>query len=303
MYKNQTKLVLILNTILVVFALNINAQEKVFISENDSLELYETYISINSINNIFPTVYKKGLIYSSANKSNLYQLHYSDLKSKPKKIKLNKKFQSGAVSTFKNEIYVTGTTNYIDSDGVYNLAIYKGIIEDLKVKKLKILPICKKEFTYADTAISEDGNFMIVVTNENGNYHLLELIRNENNEWKRGDIIYISHPRFKILNPTIYNNNTIYFSSNKFNGKVERQKYENIDGKLTLTEKNIEEGVFNIYKTQKVNGKWNLPVKVEMLNSEFDELGVVFKTKTSGYLTTYRFNNADNIYYFELKEN
>ena len=287
---------------LLLISFCVSAQEFFLIEETDSIKLYETHVSINTTNNMFPAIYGNGIVYSSAYKSNFYQLLYSDLKSEPKKIRLNKKFQFGAVNTFKNEIYVTGTTNYVDLHGVSNLAIYKGTIEDLKVKKLKLLPICKKEYTYADPAISKDGNTMVVVTNENGYYHLLELARNESNEWERGDIIYISHPNFKILNPTFYNKNTIYFSSNIYNGKLESVKYVQVEGKLKLVEKNREKGNFNIYKTQKINGKWQLPEKVEMFNSGFDELGVVFETETRGYLTTYRFNNTDNIYYFELKE-
>ncbi|MFK5957526.1 MAG: hypothetical protein QM495_01515 [Lutibacter sp.] len=298
MFKNQTKLA----TILMFFALNINAQEKVFISENDSLELYETYISINSIKNIFPTIYNNGLIYSSSNKASFYHLFYSDLKSKSKKIKIPKKFQTGAVTTFKNEIYVTSASSYVDSFGVFNLAIYKGVIENLKVTNLKILPVCTTYFSYEDPAIAKDGNTMVIVTNENGRYHLLELKRNSKNEWKRGAVIYISHPDFKLINPTIYNKNTIYFSSNMYNGKLNGFTYENVEGVLKLVEKNREKGVFNIYKTQKKEGKWQLPEKVNVLNSEFDELGVVFDTDKSGYLTTFRFSDTDNIYYFKLKQ-
>jgi len=301
MYKKQTKLLIILFNIFAFFVLNINAQEEGFISENENIELYETYISINSIKNIFPTIYNNGLIYSSANKSSFYHLLYSDLKSKPKKIKIPKKFQTGAVTTFKNEIYVTSTSSYVDSFGIFNLAIYKGEIEDLKVKKLRMLSFCNSNFSYEDPVISKDGNTMIVVTNENSRYHLLELIRNENNEWERGDIIYISHPNFKLLNPTIYDKNTIYFSSNIYKGKLKGLKYEKDGGELKLVEKITESGDFNIYKTQRVDGKWQLPIKVEEFNSEFDELGVVFDTDKSGYLTSYRFSNTDNIYYFKLK--
>jgi len=228
MYKKQKKLLLISINILVLFVLNLNAQEKVFISENDSIELYETFISINSTNNIFPTIYNNGLLYSSSNKSSFYRLLYSDLKSKPKKIKLPKKYQAGAVTTFKNEIYVTATSNYIDSFGVFNLAIYKGVIENLKVTNLQVLPVCNTYFSYEDPVISKDGNSMVVVTNEKGRYHLLELIRNNDNEWEKGAVIYISHPDFKLINPTFYNKNTIYFSSNKYNGKLNGLTYKKV---------------------------------------------------------------------------
>ena len=76
---------------------------------------------------------------------------------------------------------------------------------------------------------------------------------------------------------------------------------KNIDGNLKMVEKKRETGVFNIYKIERNNGTWGIPIKATMFNSEFDELGVLFSSKSSGYLTTYRFNNNDNIYYFELK--
>ena len=142
---------------------------------------------------------------------------------------------------------------------------------------------------------------MVVVSNEKGSYHLLELIRNENDEWERGEIIFIAQPNFMLLNPTIYDKNTIYFSSNFFKGKIKEVKKKLEDGKLVYTEIYREKGVFNIYKTVKEKGIWQLPKKVHEFNSEFDELGVIFKTKKSGYLSTFRYNNTDNVYYFELK--
>jgi len=292
----------ILYVILVLTFSSVKAQENVLISETDSINLYETYLSTNTTNNIFPTIYNQGLLYSSAHKSNFYHLFYSDLNSKSKKIKIAKKVQSGSLNVFKNEIYLTATSKNKDSFGVSNLAIYQGIIEDFKVTNLQLLPICKNEFSYADPAISKDGNVMVIVTNEKGRYHLLELKRTENNTWIRGDVVYISHPNFKLLNPTFYNENTIYFSSNIYNGELTSVVYENIDGNIEMVEKNREVGVFNIYKIERKNGIWGIPIKATEFNSEFDELGVLFTTKLSGYLTTYRFNNNDNIYYFKLKK-
>jgi len=292
-----------LTIILFLLIFNTNAQETLLVSETNSLKLYETHVSTNSTNNIFPAIYSDGFIYSSANTSNIYQLRYSDLKSESKKIRLAKKYQYGAVNTFKNEIYVTGLNKRRDSLGDYNFGIFKGNLDNFKATNLTILPICNVNYSYTDATISKDGNSMVVITNENKRYHLLEFNKNNNNEWVKGDIIYISHPNFKILNPTIYNKNTIYFSSDINKGAIKSEEYKLIEGKLELVELNREKGVFNIYKIERKNGKWQLPVKAEVFNSEFDELGVVFKTQTTGYLTTYRFNNTDNIYYFELKEN
>ena len=72
-------------------------------------------------------------------------------------------------------------------------------------------------------------------------------------------------------------------------------------GPFRFLDRNYEEGVFNIYKTNRVNGKWTLPQKVTVFNSKFDDLSVIFKTERTGFLNTFRYDNTDNIYYFELK--
>ena len=41
---------------------------------------------------------------------------------------------------------------------------------------------------------------------------------------------------------------------------------------------------------------------MEAFNSEFDDLGVIFINEKSGYLTSFRYSDSDNIYYFELKQ-
>ena len=88
---------------LVVFSLR--AQDKVLISENNDLQLFETYLSLNSEGNIFPSFLNNGLLYTSNYKSKNYQLFYSDLKSEPIKFKIGSKYQLGAVPVFNNEIY------------------------------------------------------------------------------------------------------------------------------------------------------------------------------------------------------
>ena len=39
---------------------------------------------------------------------------------------------------------------------------------------------------------------------------------------------------------------------------------------------------------------------MSILNSEFDDVGVLFLTETTGYLTSFRYDDSDNIYYFKL---
>jgi hypothetical protein len=285
------------------FVFKIIAQEKILITENDEVSLFETYLSLNSEGNIFPAVYGEGLIYASNHKSSFYKLYFSDLKSKSTKFKIGSKYNLGAVATFENEIYFTGTSKNADSKGDYNFTIYKGILSDFKVKDVVQLQVCNLDFSFTYPTISKDGKTMVVVSNEKGRLHLLEFKRDKNNEWIKGEVIFISQPEFEILNPTIYDENTIYFASNIYEGKVTGVAYDKDDkGEIKITQVYREQGDFNIYKMVKNNNYWSLPVKVEFFNSEFDDLGVIFIDKKSGYLTSYRYSDSDNIYYFELKQ-
>ncbi len=284
-----------------LFGIGLKAQEKVLISETDSIKLFDTYISIHTSENIFPMFYDKGLIYASTYKSKKYELYYSDLQSNPLKIKTGPNFVLGPAAVFKNEIYFTRYSKRISSDGIYNVTIYKGILENLKVSKVKKLSICNKEYSYSHPAISKDGNFMVLVTNEKGIFHLLQLKRNSKGEWEKGDVIFITQENIELLNPTFYDENTIYFSANSFKDEIQKVEKKFEKGELVYVDVFKEEGDFDIFKVTKENGSWLIPIKVPEFNSEFDDLGVIFKTKTSGYLTTLRYNNSDNIYYFELK--
>lgn len=298
----KIRYIVLLGSLLLLLNLKLGAQEKL-ISETDSISIFETYISLNSSENIAPIIYNDGLIYASANKSNYYQLYYSDLKSKSKKIKTGSNYKSGLVAVYKNEIYFTeNIQNSISGSGI-NSTIIKGKIENFKVSRARTLPICKKEFYYEYPAISSDGQQMAIVTNENGVIHLLELTLNNENEWVRSSVVFIAQANFNIINPTFYNENTIYFSSNMINGKINinQVKYKIEDGKPVIANMIYETDVYNIYKISRIKGRWQLPVKQTLLNSDFDDLGVVFKTEKSGYINTFRYDNTDNIYYFELK--
>lgn len=298
----KIRCIVLLGSLLLLLNLKLGAQEKL-ISETDSIAIFETYISLNSTENIAPIIYNDGLIYASANKSNYYQLYYSDLKSKSKKIKIGSNYKSGLVAVYKNEIYFTDILQNSISDSSINLAINNGKIEDFKVSKARTLPICKKEFYYEYPAISRDGKQMAIVTNENGMIHLLELTLNNENEWVRSSVVFIAQVNFNIINPTFYNENTIYFSSNMISGKtnINKVKYKIEDGEPIITNVIYETDVYNIYKISRIKGRWQLPEKQTILNSDFDDLGVVFKTEKSGYINTFRYDNTDNIYYFELK--
>jgi hypothetical protein len=282
--------------------LNLKAQEKLLISENEGLKLFETHISLNSTGNIFPTIYNQGLIYASNYKSSNYKLFYSNLESESQKFKIGSKYNLGAVAIFNNEIYFTGITKKLSALGTNNYTIYKGKIEDFKVKEIAKLPVCSLDFSYTYPTISKDGQKMLVITNEKGRLHLLELIRTKNNEWEKGEVVNISHPEFEIINPTYYNENTIYFASNINNGKITRVAYDTgEEGEIHITEVEREKGSFNIYKIEKKGKSWGIPVKMDIFSSDFDDLGVIFINENSGYLTTYRYSDSDNIFYFELK--
>ncbi|SNR40703.1 hypothetical protein SAMN06265371_102363 [Lutibacter agarilyticus] len=279
------------------------AQERYLIEETDSIQLFETYLSNTSVGNVFPTIYKNGLIYVSDYKAETYRLYYSDLQSKSKKINLGARFDFGAASTFKNEIYFTGISKTKDSTGYYNSTIYKGIIEDQKVSGIESLSFCNKNYSYTDPCISKNGNHLIVVSTERKTIHIMEYAKNDLGKWIKKGVVYISHPDFDIINPTYFNENTIYFSSNLSTNKDRPVNYTVIKaGKDYITKAVRGAGDFNIFKIERIDGRWSYPKKANEFNSEFDELGVVFDSEKSGYLTSFRYNSNDNIYYFKLKQ-
>lgn len=278
------------------------AQKGELIYENDTIAIYESIVSKSSSENLFPYTYKNGLLYTSAHENGYYRLMFSDGVEKPKKIKISKRFQLGPVAIFQNEIYFTGMSRYMNVNGQPHLTILKGKIEDLKVTKVKELNGLIDGFTYAHATISPDGKTMVLVTNENDVYHLLEFKRNENNEWERGKPIFITQLNFKILNPVFLGDNTIYFSANIFDGEQSNQQYEKVNGKMVLVGVERDNVSFNIFKIEKgKNNEWSIPLKVAALSSDFDDLGVQFIDEKSGYLSTYRYDDTNNIFYFEIK--
>jgi len=291
-----------LSLFLIFFIFCANAQELFLIEETDSIQLFETHLSNTSEGNVFPAFYKEGLIYVSNYKSNNHKLYYSDLQLPSLRISLGNKFYFGAATVFENEIYFTGNSKKMDKYGSYNSTIYKGIIEGLKVSKIKKLGFCDYNFSYTDPSISADGKQMLVVSSEKERFHIVELVKNEMGEWEKRSIVFISHPYFDIMNPTIYDENTVYFSTNIYNGKIIGVKYSNNEkGEVVIDEIKREEGDFNIYKIERTKGNWGIPIKAHEFNTEYDELGVLFDSDKSGYLTTFRYNSNDNIYYFILK--
>jgi hypothetical protein len=288
--------------IIIISLIKINAQDKTLIFQNDSIAIYDTHVSLNSKENISPVIYKNGLIYASANSNGFYKLYYSDLKNKPQKIKIKSAYHAGLAAIYNSEIYLTKSSKLIKGDSVINLALFKGTLENLKVSKLKPLAICKPGYTYTSPTISSDGNTMVVVTNERGVFHLLELKRNEKNEWERSDVVFISQTGFKIINPTFFDENTIYFSSNISEGIIESVEYGIANGQTVINNIRYKNEDFNLYKIVKIDGTWSSPIKLKVLNSDFDDLSVVFKTEKTGYLNTFRYDDTDNIYYFELKQ-
>ena len=287
--------------ILLFLSLKINAQEKDLIFESDSLQLYHTYLSINSNENIYPSVYNNGLLYISSYKSNYYNLFFTDLISETKKIRTNILFNLGPVAVVDNHIYFTGNSKRLSNNRSYNLTIYKATFNEFKISKPKELAICNNNFNYAHPSISKDGNKMVIVTNENNTFHLLELVKNESNEWERGEVLFIAQANFEIVSPAYFDENTIYFASNYYKGGIAKVTVVQDNGNLSVVDVERETGDFNIYKMQRINGQWQLPQLAHEFNSEFDDLGVIFTSNKTGYLTTYRFNNTDNIYYFKLK--
>jgi len=278
----------------------INGQNRVLISETDSISIYETYISKNSKGNVFPTVYNKGLLYASNFETKYFNLYFSDLNSERTKIKIGSKYNFGPAKAYKNEVYFTGVTTSKSLYPLSNFTIYKGEIVEDKVLKIRRLKVCDPNFSYSYPSITADGSKMVVVSNENGYFHLLQLKRNEKGDWEKDTIIYISQLNFEIINPTYFDENTIYFSTNRLKGKLKSFKYKIENDTIKVANKEYHTGNFNIYKIEKNKNSWGLPQKMSVLNSEFDDVGVLFLTEKTGYLTSFRYDNSDNIYYFKI---
>lgn len=285
---------------LILGLFQLNGQNRILISETDSISIYETHISQNSKGNVFPTIYNKGLLYASNFESKYFNLFFSDLKEERVKIKIGSKYSLGPVTAFKNEVYFTGITPVKNIYMPSNFTIYKAQITGDKIVKIRRLQALNMDFSYSYPAISADGNKMVVVSNENGSFHLLQLKKNEKGKWEKDTVIYISQLNFEIINPSYFDENTIYFASNKKNGKIKNFTYKMENDSIKVLDKEYETGNFNIYKIKKNKNSWGLPQKMSILNSEFDDVGVLFLTETTGYLTSFRYDDSDNIYYFKL---
>lgn len=296
------KFKIIYKLLFILFCNVLVAQQNQLIFETDSIAIYDTYLSLNSKENISPVPYKNGIIYTSMDTHGINKLYFSDLKSKIQKVKINSSDGLRLVAIYNDEIYFTRNGLKPEGQSVFDLSIFKGEIENFKVKKYNKLSICKPQFTYEYPTISKDGNQMVLVTNERGLFHLLELKRNDKNTWEKSDVIFISNANYSIINPTIYDENTIYFSSNITEAKVNSVEYALENGSPIINNVYYDVGDFNIYKIVKTGVSWGLPQKVSVLNSEFDDLSVFFLTEKTGYLTTLRYDDTYNIYYFELKQ-
>lgn len=282
-------------TLILLVSLSSFSQKEGLIIETDSIRIYDTYLSKNEPNNLSPTLFNEGILFTSISDSGYSKLYFFDLKNEPKKVRITPKFDLGKVAIFNNEIYFTGNLE----NG--NSTIFKGIVDDLKVKKVEKLAFCKDEFNYAFPSISRDGKTMAIVSNEKGIFHIQVLNKSSNGKWIAGKPAFIISRNYAIINPTLVDKNTIYFSSNMKKGKLQKVSTTMVNGKPVVDELFYEEDSFNIYKITKTNNRWSFPIKVNALNSEFDDLDVLFVNKKSGYLTTSRFDNNDNIFFFELK--
>ena len=69
----------------IFLSVSVQAQ-KTLIYESDELRIYDTYISEKSIDNLFPTFYKEGLLYVSGDDSRYYNLYYAPIDGEREKI-------------------------------------------------------------------------------------------------------------------------------------------------------------------------------------------------------------------------
>lgn len=199
---------------------NAFCQINVLIDEpNDSVSIYETYISENLPNASMPIKYKDGLIFNSKMDTVFYSLYYTDLESEIVKIKISKQRGNACnASVYGNNDDIFFTMNscpkhiYNSDENVCNLAIFEGKILDFKIQNFHKIGICKDEFGYWSPSISVDGSNIVIVTNEGGRYQLVEIFKDNSNTWVKGDVLYTSPDKSPILNPSRINQDEIYFA-------------------------------------------------------------------------------------------
>lgn len=250
------------------------------IDNETDYEIVKTSISQNAFS---PTKFKNGLIFTSKkDNSKFYKLYFSQIirkqiLSKPIEIVSNHNFlhmSNGIYLPSSDEFYFT-SNNYPSP----KLAIYKCKIQNGILNNPEILKFCTVDKAYGHSTFSKNGLKMIISSGDSKNIDL-ELYQRKNiyEKWVFKKKLSELNSRNFEVHPSLINDSLIVFSRGKSKGKKLELYFSNLDS----------------------IGNWTEPKKFDELNSKYDDLGVIFTDKNSGYFSSNR-SGKDEIFFFEKK--
>jgi len=194
------------------------------------------------------------------------------------------KFNAGSISVDKhNHIYFSANYNKPAKDNVNRIRLMEGVYKDGAVTDVKVLPFGdSKSFSAMHPAVNTDGTIIVFASDKKGGvgaYDLYFATRSDvNSEWGEATLLKSGvNTHGNEVFPVISNDNFLYFSSDALPGL----------------------GGLDIYKislTSAINGTDSPAHLSYPINSSSDDFGFYRTDDKSGFLSSDRLNNDDNIY-------
>ena len=242
-----------------------------------------------------PKNHGKGMFFSTLPKFNTGQIgvssiYYSESANKnqlsqAKKVKIKSPFLRGfevgnlEICEQTQEVFFLANPPP-NTEGRILSSIYRGYMDGRKIKNIEPLPFCNGSHSYMQATISPDGKSLVCISAENP-IGLYQSTRTSfNDEWSSPELINEFADGQSKLFPNFINDTLLTFSSN--------MEYGN--------------GLYDIYKSKKINGIWMPPENWKELNSEQNDFGVDMIDEKSGYFSSDRDYGAAKLYYFEIPD-
>lgn len=209
---------------------------------------------------------------------------------KPFSESLNSRYHEGPLTISKDgkTIYFTrndfteGKRGY-DENRNTRLHIYQSELVDGKWAEPTELPFNSEKYSDCHPALSPDGSFMILASDQPGGFGHMDLYisRKEGDSWTTPENLgsQINTAGSEVF-PFIHPDGTLYFASNLHAGI----------------------GGLDIFKAKFDGRKWVEPENVGApINSSRDDFGFILnEEKSEGYFTSNRTLKSDDIYYFKV---
>jgi len=277
--------------------------------EEDTTKIKIVKLNINSDKADFsPVLINNTLLFSSARTNNIGILYsngktsmeLTDLFSADKKdsltfknvnslSKLNTKYNEGpfTLSGDGNTIFYTGNEERASGKNLQPnlLKIYYSEKVNGSWGKPKVVSFCEKTFSYCHPSLSSDKATLFFCSDMPGGYGGMDIYitKYENNQWTNPVNLgsKINTPGNELFPFISSQQNILYFSSTKTNGL----------GGLDIYSLNMNDPLDN-----------NVVALDYPVNSVYDDFGIwTDSSGTSGYFSTNRINNNDDIYYFTTR--